>query len=185
MCGVAMGSIKDPYGGPTDVASKNAAAGKIVVANLFGKSGGAGSVSVCTFAGGCKTNLIDANMYFVYGIAMSRDGDCWADATNKSGTAVALTYFKNCNGSGQTATGFSNPSYGGLACTLVGGPFALEGRTMFGHLNKASTRFVGADSEGNQVDVYTYSPTKLQYEYSFTNGIFGSGEPSDAAYSPG
>jgi hypothetical protein len=208
MCGAAMGSISDPYGGPTDAASNNAATGKIAVANLFDKSG-AGSISVCTLSGGCNTNLTNSNMHYVYGVAMGRNGDCWADATNSSGTAT-LTYFKNCRGSGQAATGFHNPSYGGLdidaggnlvtissltpavyvykscnpACSLVGGPFAMEGLTMFGHLNKASTRLVAADYEANRVDIYVYSPSNLQYAYSFSNGIYGSEEPSDVAYSP-
>lgn len=208
LCGAAMGSISDPYGSPTDAASNNAATGKIAVANIFAKSG-AGSVSVCTLAGGCKTNLTNSNMYEVAGVAMSRNGDCWADATNSAGTAT-LTFFKNCNGSGQAATGFVNPYYGGLdidtggdlvtisaftpaiyvykgcnpACSLVGGPFQMEGFAVFGHLNKTSTRLAAADYESNRVDIYKFSPTNVQYDYSFNNGIYGSSVPSDVTYSP-
>ncbi len=172
-----MGSISDPYGAPIDAASNNAATGKIAVANLF-EGSGAGSVSVCTLAGGCKTNLTNSNMYEVAGVAMSRNGDCWADATNSTGTAT-LTFFKNCNGSGRAATGFVNPYYGGLdidaggdlvtisaftpaiyvykgcnpACSLVGGPFQMEGPAVFGHLNKTSTRLAAANYEFNRVDI--------------------------------
>ena len=209
LCGTTMGSISDPYGAATDVASNNAATGKIVIANLFSKSG-AGSILVCRLSDGCKTNLTNSNMYEVAGVAISRTGDCWADATNSAGAAT-LTYFKNCKGPGQTATGFRNPYYGGLdidadgdlvtisaftpavyvykgcnpACSLVSGPFAMQGYAVFGHLNNKSTRLAVADYEANRVDVYTYSPANLHFAYSFNNGILGSEVPSDVAYSPG
>jgi hypothetical protein len=43
----------------------------------------------------------------------------------------------------------------------------MQGFAVFGHLNKASTRFAVADYEANRVDIYKYSPSNLQFAYSF------------------
>ncbi|MGA7355544.1 MAG: hypothetical protein WBW76_08945 [Candidatus Cybelea sp.] len=190
MCGPELGSFNDSYGQPTDAASNNAATGIIAVANIFDGSG-AGSISICTLQGGCTKNLTNSNMYEVVGVAMAKDGDCWASATNSVGTAT-LTFFKSCSGSGQTATGFKNTYYGGLdidshgnlvaidaftpelwvykgcnpKCSVVGGPLALHGDTTSGHLNKNSTLFAAGDFSNGDVDIYAYSPTSLKYKYS-------------------
>lgn len=212
MCGPEIGSFGDQYGQPSDVASANAATGAIVVANIFDTSG-AGSISVCTLAGGCTRNLTNPAMYEVAGVAQAKNGDCWASALDSSGFAT-LTYFVACAGSGQVATGFKNASYGGLdidkdgnlvsvdligagsgalwvykgcnpGCKLVAGPFALEGETVFGHLDNDSTKFAGADFEFGQVDIYRYSTKSLSYEYSFNNGFGGSSSDVEGvAYNP-
>ena len=101
---------------------------------------------------------------------MAKNGDCWASATNSTGTAT-LTYFKGCTGSGRPAKHYRNSYYGGLdidnagnlvsisafdsevyvykgcnpACTLVGGPFALHNQSIFGHLDQKSKHFAAAD----------------------------------------
>lgn len=209
MCGADIGSFADPYGQPSDAASANAKTGVIAVANIFGNSGAAGSISLCTLAGGCTTNLTNANMFEVAGVALAKNGDCWADATNSGGTAT-LTYFKKCTGPGQTATGFLNTYYGGLdidkngnivsidaftpqlwvykgcnpGCIKVGGPFPLQGDTIYGHLNQASTAFVAADYVNGEVDVYKYRRTGLLYQYSFNNGLSSSDTIEGAAYNP-
>ena len=200
MCGSELGSFSDPYGQPDDAASNDAVNGKIAVANVFDgdkQSHSAGSISVCTFARGCNVNLTNAAMYEVYGVAMDRHGNCWASATNPSG-APTLTYFARCAGAGRAVTGWVNPYPGGLdidkagnlavsvswdsselyvykgckpGCILVGGPFGLHGQTTHAHLNKRSTKLVGADFQNFQIDVYNYSPTSLKYEYSFNNGL--------------
>jgi hypothetical protein len=205
MCGRELGAVSDPYGQPSDVASAHAATGTIAVANIFDTSG-AGSIAVCTLAGGCTKNLTNADMYEVAGVAIAENGDCWASGMNSTGAAT-LTYFKKCAGKGKTATGFENAHYGGLdidgdghlvsisafddklfvykgcapSCTLVGGPYPLKG-DVFGHLNENSTEFVAANYQSAQVDVYSYSPSRVTYKYSFDNGLSGSTMPDDAAY---
>lgn len=209
MCGPKLGSVADPYGQPADAASVNAATGTIVVGNIFDTSG-AGSISLCTLAGGCTVNLTNPNMYELAGVAQGIGGDCWASATNASGTAT-LTYFKGCSGAGQAATGYLNAHYGGLdidasghlvsisglhhsklyvykgckpACTRVGGPFKLHGEVVFGHLDQDSKQFVAGDSKTGEEDVYAYSPTSLHYSYSFNNGLVSSDTVEGAAFKP-
>jgi hypothetical protein len=190
MCGPELGSFNDSYGQPSDVASNDAATGTIAVANIFDSSG-AGSISVCTLSGGCTKNLTNANMYEVASVAMAKNGDCWASASNSVGTAT-LTYFKRCAGAGQAATGWKSTYYGGLtidihgylaaldafasqlwiykgcnpSCTLVAGPFTLHGDSVYASLNKNSTLLAAADYSDGTVDVYAYSLTGLKYEYS-------------------
>ncbi|HEX3671658.1 MAG TPA: hypothetical protein VHT92_08150 [Candidatus Cybelea sp.] len=206
MCGRKLGSIHDQYGPPTDASSVHAATGTIAVASIFKPSGG-GSIAVCTLAGGCTKNLRIASMYEVAGVALAANGDCWASATNSAGVAL-LTYFKGCSRSGQTATGFQNSYYGGLdidgeghllaisafdgnlyvyngcnpGCSLVGGPYSLQGEAVFGHLNKKSTEFATADFVTGSVDVYAYTPKKIAYLYSFNNGLSSSLEPLGVTY---
>ena len=208
LCGPELGTVADPYGQPSDAASRDARKGTIAIADIFGTSG-AGSIAVCTLSGGCTKNLTNPNMGEVAGVAIDKDGNCYASSTTSSGTAT-LTYFKHCSGSGKTATGFRNSYYGGLdfdaqghllaisafdarlyvydgcrpACKLVGGPFSLDGESVFGHLNKNSTNFAAADFQSGTIDVYSYAPTQLTYRYSF--GGFGgpSAIVDGAAYSP-
>jgi hypothetical protein len=209
MCGPMLGSISDGYGQPSDASSANAATGKIAVGNIFDNSG-AGSISVCTLSGGCTSNLTNANMYEVAGVAMAKNGDCWGDAINSAGTAT-LTYFKGCAGSGQAATGFSNAYYGGLdidkagnlvsisafdqkvyvykgcnpGCSLVGGPFSLSaGEAVFGHLDKKSKSLAVGDFQNGQIDVYKYSPSGITLNYSFNNGLSASLIVEGAAFNP-
>lgn len=207
MCGPELGSISDPYG-PTDVASLDARHGTIIIGNLIdGGSNPAGSVSVCTLSGGCTLNLKNPAMFEVAGVALAKNGDCWASAQNESRTAT-LTYFKGCSGTGQEATGYQNSYLGGLdidnfgnivsinltevsvysgcnpACTLVGGPFSLQGHATFGHVNHDSTLLATADNQFGQVDVYHYKPTKVTYWYSFSNGLNPSYILEGAAFTP-
>ncbi len=200
MCGQKLGSIHDPYGEPSDVASVHAATGTIAVA-------GPGSVAVCTLAGGCTKNLRIGSMYEVAGVALAANGNCWASSTNPSGSA-RLTYFKRCSGSGTIATGYRNAYYGGLdiegqgrllaisafdsklyvykgcnpACSLAAGPYALHGEAVFGHLNEKSTKFAAGDFASGSVDVYAYAQTGLTYQNSFNNGLKASGIVEGVTY---
>jgi hypothetical protein len=209
MCGPLAATIADPYGQPSDASSADALNGTIAVGNIFDNSGLPGSISVCTASGGCTANLSNANMFEVAGVAMANNGDCWADAINSSGTAT-LTYFAGCTGAGQATTGFMNTYFGGLdidkkgnlvtisafdanvyiysgcnpACTLVGGPFTLNGEAVFGHLNKQSMTFATGDFPNGQIDVYQYSPTSLTYFYSFNNGLSASDDVEGTAFNP-
>jgi hypothetical protein len=209
MCGSEIGSVSDPYGQPSDAASTSAATGTIVVANIFDNNKKAGSVVRCSLSGGCKAHLKNPNMYEVAAVALAKNGDCWASATNKSGKAT-LTYFKGCTGTGKRASGYLNAYYGGLdidvhgnlvslsyydknlyvykgcnpACTLVGGPFAMRGEATFGHLNSNSTKLVTGDYQYGEIDVYNYSPTALKFAYRFNKGFSPSELVEGAAYDP-
>lgn len=209
MCGPKLASINDPFGQPSDAASADAATQTIVVANIFDNNRKPGSISRCTLARGCTANLKSASMNEVAGVALAKNGDCWASATNRKGTAT-LTYFKGCVAPGSVAKGYRNAYYGGLdidihgnlvslsyydkrlyvykgcnpACKLVGGPFTLYGQATFGHLNAYATKFVTGDYEYGQIDVYAYAPTKVKYAYSFNNGLNASELVEGAAYNP-
>ncbi|HVN69267.1 MAG TPA: hypothetical protein VMU38_06445 [Candidatus Binatia bacterium] len=209
MCGSELGSFSDSYGQPSDAASSNASTGTIAVGNIFDNSDAPGSISVCTLAGGCTANLTNPNMYEVAGVAMDKSGNCWASAVTSGGTAT-LTYFAGCTGAGEAATGYLNSSYGGLdidnngnlvsisysssqvyvysgcnpGCTVVGGPFTLQGEAVFGHLNRQSMTYCTGDFLNGEADVYYYSPTSLTYWYSFNNGMDASDDVEGCAYNP-
>lgn len=209
MCGPKLGEVKDPYGQPSDAASADAVNGTIVIANITDKNKTPGSVTRCTLAHGCKTNLKSSNMVEVAGVALAKNGDCWASATNSKGTAT-LTYFKGCLAPGKRASGYRNAYYGGLdidnqgnlvslsysdaklyvykgcnpKCTLVGGPFAMKGEATFGHVNAASTKLVTGDYQYGQIDVYNYSPHKVRFAYSFNRGFSPSELVEGAAFNP-
>lgn len=208
LCGSKMGSFNDPYGIPEDADSNNAATGKIALAtgNDNGTCSGPcpGSVTVCTLAAGCNTNLTDPNMYSVYGVAMDPKGNCWVDAEDRNGLAT-LTTFAHCAGSGLEATGFTDFSGGdgGIqidtsgnivaiaraagqqsavyvyrgckpACQLVGGPFATIPHTFPIWGHLNKAGNTLALGYAKEVDIYAYTPTSLTYKYRFTNGLDGS-----------
>ncbi len=209
MCGPKLGSVKDPYGQPSDAASADAANGTIVIANIFDNNKTPGSVSKCTLAHGCKTNLHSPNMDEVAGVALAKNGDCWASATDSNGAAT-LTYFAGCAGRGKKATGYLNAYYGGLdidehgnlvslsyqdaklyvykgcnpKCGLVGGPFRMKGEATFGHLNATSTKLVTGDFQYGRIDVYSYKPAKVRFAYSFNRGFSPSEVVEGAAFNP-
>jgi hypothetical protein len=208
LCGPELGSLSDPFGGPVAAASADAATGPIVVANVYDASLTPGSLSICTLSGGCAKNLTNAAMDEVAGVALAKNGDCWASAVDSAGKAT-LTYFKHCSGAGEATTGFMNSDYGSLdidtkgnldsldysggklwvyagcdpTCAVVGGPFALRGDSVVGHLNEDATQFAAADFSNGDVDVYGYAPSRLTYEYSFATHSESVG-PLSAAYSP-
>ncbi|MBV8067326.1 MAG: hypothetical protein JO113_05075, partial [Candidatus Eremiobacteraeota bacterium] len=75
---------------------------------------------------------------------------------------------------------FSTPSlvtvYSGCStgtCTVVGGPFTLQGESVFGHLGPRNDRFATTDLTDSMAEVYTYSGrgTGLSFLYSFNNGL--------------
>lgn len=108
MCGPELGWIDETVGDAIDAASIDAANGPIVVA-VNDDGSGSGSLLVCTLKNGCATNLQNPGMHQVISVALAKNRDCWA-----SSDPVALTYFRGCSGSGQTATGYENPYPGGL-----------------------------------------------------------------------
>ncbi|HEY2476443.1 MAG TPA: hypothetical protein VGI19_16815 [Candidatus Cybelea sp.] len=208
LCGPWAATVADPYGQPTGAAANDALHGTIALANIFDISG-PGSISLCTVSAGCTQNLTNPNLYETGGVAMDRHGNCWASGLN-AGYSSVLIYFAGCSGAGVAATGIaSTQGYGGIdidkhgnlvivsipsdlyvykgckpKCKKVGGPFALEGGTIFGHLNQNSTAFAAGDNQYGQVDIYSYTPTSVTYQYSFNNGLSGSAQVGGAAYSP-
>jgi hypothetical protein len=208
-CGSVLGSVSDPYGQPADAMSEDAANGTIAIANIFGPGGANGSISLCSLKAGCTTNLTNPNMREVAGVAMSTAGDCWASAVDTSNHAN-LTYFKGCAGAGEMAKGFINPSYGGLIfdaagnlvsfsgnsaqvyvyrgcdprCKLAGGPFSMGGTSVYGHLNKRGNMLAVADYQHGQIELYSYSPTAVNFEGSFNMGLTQSLDVVGVTYAP-
>jgi|SRR5579862_4130729 len=206
MCGKARSLIRDPYGSPVDAAAMDADR-LTVIANLVDNNGHTGSISLCASARGCYSNLTNPAIGQVVGVALARNGDCWADG-DSANSGAALVFFKGCSGSGQQTTGFKSRTHGGLdidsagnlvtiesgtysylrvykrcnpACTLVGGPFSLHGVVLYGHLDQKSKHFVAANSRLEQLDFYKYSPGGLTYLYSVNHDIFNL---QGAAFNP-
>lgn len=210
MCGPLLEDLNTD-GITADVASSDAVNGKIVAANIYSDSSNVfGAVVICTLSGGCTT-LRNQSVLAVYGVALAHNGDCWGSAEGYNGRTdlAILVYFKGCTGTGQLATGFKNVSAGGLdldgrgnliavdpgqgfwvyhgcnpTCRVRGGLMPAQGETEYGHLNKDGTKFVAADLQYGQVDVYSYRHDRLRYKYSFNNGISTSSDVAGAAYSP-
>jgi hypothetical protein len=110
MCGRKLGTLQTIYSA-VDVASFNAASGTIAVGIVLDGQSGDGSIQLCTLKKGCYANLTDGTqMDFVAAVAMSKKGDCWAS----SAVPTALTYFKGCSATAQSATGYENSDAGGL-----------------------------------------------------------------------
>jgi hypothetical protein len=194
-CGKLVGVIRDPYGQPVDAASVDAVSGRIVVA------ADPEQVDVCTLRRGCTKSFDAPNLDPIASIALSRNGDCWAEGDGVSGPGT-LDYFKGCDGAGQGTTGYfgDGDNYGGLdidkhgnivsilanyhnspavyvysgcnpACSTLGGPLPLRGNGTYGRLNEDSTEFAAADYQNSSIDVYKYSPRSLTFEYSFSSGL--------------
>ncbi|MEO7201551.1 MAG: hypothetical protein ABI431_02570 [Candidatus Tumulicola sp.] len=203
-CGKIIGVMQDPFGQPVDAASVNAATGRIVVIAEQ-------QVDICSLRHGCTKRLGAGLLTAAASIALSRNGDCWAEADAPSGPGV-LYYFKGCNSDGQLTTGYygGSDNYGGLdidnygnivsifanyhntpavyvysgcnpVCAPVSGPLPLVGNGTYGHLNKDSTELAVADTQLSSIDVYKFSPTSLRFEYSFTGGLSGI---AGVAYNP-
>lgn len=214
MCAPELQSINDTYGYAGDAASNDAATGTIAVGNFRDNPYDAqpGSISVCTVSSGCTANLTNSSIAGVVGVALDKHGNCWADSES-FGSLPVLVYFAKCSGSGTVASGFANTSFGGLdidqsgnlvsidetangigqiwvyrgcnpACTLVGGPFPMNGESVYGHLNAKGNRLAVADIAYGQVDIYSYSPTAVKYRYSFDKGLRASYEVQGIAYDP-
>lgn len=74
------------------------------------------------------------------------------------------------------------------ACTVVGGPFTLAGEPYFGALSAKGNTFGTMESQefpyGGTVDIYSYTPTKVTYKYSFASGFAPFSVPTGFAFSP-
>jgi hypothetical protein len=211
MCGPLLATIADPYGQASDAAAVNAATGPIVVGNIYGP----GFVVVCTVHSLTCAELTppSAGIGEVAGVGMDKNGNCWADSYNAAFTAIELTYWAGCTGTGIAATGFKNFGYGGVdidnsgnvvtidwhadeyedlwvysgckpARTSVSDNQLPESAVIFGHIGRHGDRLVVAAYLKGQVDIYAYTPTTLTYYYSFANGLDRSADVEGVAYSP-
>jgi hypothetical protein len=210
MCGSGSPTtLPDTYGQASDAASVNALTGNTVVGNILGP----GYVVNCTTASCTELTPSSQGIGEVAGVAMDSAGDCWADSYNAAFTAVVLTYWAGCTGTGQNATGWSNTGYGGIdvdnsgnivsfnwhgsagtdiwvysgcnpACTGVSDNTLTNNTAIFGHIGKRGQRLVAGAYLKGQADIYQYSPTTLTYYYSFNNGLSVTGDTEGAAYSP-
>ncbi len=97
-CGRLLGVIVDAYGPPVDAASLDAVKGRIVVVAGL-------QVDVCSLRRGCTRSLFGPFLSVPASIALSRDGDCWAEGDEASGPGI-LDYFKGCDSDGQVTTGY-------------------------------------------------------------------------------
>lgn len=210
-----LASIPDTTGESADAASYNAATGNIAVAEIVNWTTGTGDVVMCSVAGGCGTPVTNpAITGYGGGVALAPNGDCWLSAATSGTSGFNLIYWQGCTGSGQVATGTLNSSYGGLFfdsagnlvsvdafsnvlyvysgcnpnCTLKGGPFALEGASFYGNLNRAGNRLALGDWANGQVDVYNYSDTPsgvtLTYKYNFNNSLTQGDLVESGIFSP-
>lgn len=210
MCGKLVGSILDPYGQPSDASSPNAVTGQIALANIIDNGSIPGSLSICTFKGGCTVNLTNGSYFHVGSVAMSNSGDCWINVKTSASGGVELVYYKGCAGGGTVASGFKQTYYGGIDidksgnlviiddmaedvyiysgcnpnCTVVGGPFPLKGESFFGKLNRANNQFTAVDRTDGVVDVYSYSTKNIKFLYSYNNGLSASLLPNGVAVNP-
>jgi hypothetical protein len=206
-----LGILPDTTGQPGDAASMHAARAKIVVGEITNYDTHAGDVVVCTIASmRCSSPIESSNITGNgYGVAVDGKGDCWMSAETAGSASATLAYWKGCTGSGQTASGFQNEHAGGLfidndgnlgaidfggslyvykgcnpKCTLVGGPFTLEGASFFGNLNGSGTQLAVGDYANGSVDVYDYSPSGISFQYSFNNGLVQADGVESGIFSP-
>jgi hypothetical protein len=211
MCGSLAATITDSYGQASDASTVNAMSGPIVVGNILGP----GFVVNCTVSSLTCTQLTpgSAGIGEVAGVGMNAAGDCWADSFNAAFTAVELTWWAGCTGTGTVTTGFLNTGYGGVdvdnkgnivtfnwhgsagtdlwvysgcnpACTSVSDNSLTNNSALFGHIGKQGERLIVGAYLAGQADIYAYTPTTLTYYYSFNNGLTASGLVEAAAYSP-
>lgn len=173
-----------------------------------------GNLAICTLKRGCTKELQLTVPGYGGAVALAKNGDCWVSIENAASTAAAMDYWRHCTGRGEAVTGYKNASYGSLSidkkgnlvsidtysgggqlwvysgcnpsCTVVGGPFPLQDNPIYGALNASGHTFgvMEAGSLGGTVDVYSYSPTKLTYKYSFATHYAPAAGPSGFAYSP-
>jgi hypothetical protein len=169
-------------------------------------------VAVCTESvggGSCSTLTAPDITGYGAGVATDASGDCWMSGETSS-LAPVLEYWAGCTGTGVQATGWPNAEYGGItfdkaghmvdidasgnlyvlsgcnpACTVLGGPYTMQGQSFFGNLDHAGTQLAVGDVTNNDVDVYTFcdkikkkvskSCLGITYLYSFSNGMLNPG----------
>jgi len=192
-------SVEDTTGQPAAAASLKGTT-SWVVGEIANYTSEVGDVVVCTPTA-CGTPVTNTSITsYVAGVAVDNKGDCWASAETMSFASSILVYWAGCTGSGVVVSGYKNAYYGGLffdknnnlgsidlsgnlyiykpssdgsSVSVVLGPVALKGESLFGNLNSAGNTLSVGDFANSDVDVYKYSDTKVKYSYSISNGFTG------------
>lgn len=92
------------------------------------------------------------------------------DVDNR-GNLVVVSLLNSTGAGPSTVTVYSGCNTG--VCTVVGGPFNLQGQSVFGHLGRQNERWATFDVTNSVVEVYNYTGhgTGLKFNYSFNNGL--------------
>lgn len=120
----------------------------------------------CTGSGEAATGFLNSS----YGsLSIDKHGNLVA-VDFQGGTTGQLWVYSGCN----------------PACNVVGGPFPLTGQPWYGALNARGNTFGVMETSlyGGTVDIYSYTPTKVAYKYSFASGFAIFAAPEGFAYSP-
>jgi hypothetical protein len=125
-----------------------------------------GKVGLWYYAGcsGTGTELTSAN-----GFNEPYYGGISAD---NRGNIVTISLLNASDSTPSTVTVYSGCSTG--TCTVVSGPTALQGESVFGHLGRQNERYATTDITDSMVEVYSYTPGGaggVTYMYSFNNGL--------------
>lgn len=134
-------------------------------ADAFDASTGLAALWVYAGCTGTGTELTSANGFnepYYGGIA-----------ADQRGNIVVISLFNSSFTTPSTVTVYSGCITG--TCTVVGGPFALNGESIFGHLGRWNERFATTNLSVGDGEVYQYTPggTGLTFMYSWTNGMSG------------
>jgi hypothetical protein len=206
-----------PIGQPSDVVPLNGGS-TLFVANIVDYVSsppyyGPGSVSVCSQSKGCTNFTNSAITGYAGGVACcTKSGSvsyCYLSAEGGAPNSPAgvLLYYPSCTGQGEQATGYVNPSTGGLDVDEDGNLAAvsmsdatvyvyggcpkcqllfknpLRGLPVYGHFNTFTDEYVVGDAANGSLDVYEYSPSEgFSYFYSITDGLYASETPEGAAF---
>lgn len=91
------------------------------------------------------------------------------DVDNR-GNIVVVAVFNSSLSTPSEVTVYSGCSTG--TCTVVSGPTALAGASVYGHLGRQNERYAVADVLNSDIEVYSYSHGALgPMLYSFNNGL--------------
>ena len=92
-------------------------------------------------------------------------------SVDNRGNIVVVSLFNASFTTPSTVTVYSGCITG--TCTVVGGPFNVNGESIFGHLGRQNQRWVTINISTSMVEVYAYTGhgTGLTYLYSFNNGL--------------
>jgi hypothetical protein len=107
-------------------------------------------------------------------------------SVDNRGNLVVISIFNSSFSTPSIATVYSGCLTG--TCAVVGGPFALQGASSFGHLGRQNERWVTGNFSTSMIDIYAYTGhgTGLTYLYSFNNGLSCATNLCEgAAYNPG
>jgi len=204
-CDAGTFTLNEPNGQPADVAF-----GKkdtVFISDIAGNNSTAGSISVYPKGKTSPTSsLTNPNVFLSFGIAADKAGDVF-QTYESSASAFGILEFAGGAGSGSAVTvkGISVPigitfdktqrllvADAGLNDVLVYAPpyngkspavtIALKGSPVIAKLDAANKNLYVTDRTNGTVDVYSYPAGK--YEYSISNGLSASDDPTGVAVDP-